>query len=99
MRTTKPCIVEFIAAVAAGIAGAQDLLQAQPPIWHTMPVVTAFEKIENGRLVAAQRAIGGYIAAQGPRTVDNTLTNYDEATALTRKVGAAQTALSSNHQV
>ncbi len=126
MRTTKPCIVGFIAAVAAGISGAQDLLQAQPPIWQTKPDVAAFEKIENGRLVAAQRAIDGIIAAKGPRTVENTLTNYDAAvrqmnaalyfsslmeavhpdaafrdaaTAVTRKVSAAQTALSLNHEV
>jgi len=60
-------------------AGARDLTPIQPPIWSTKPDVSAFEKIENGRLEAAQRSIRKLAAVKGPKTVGNTLANYDEA--------------------
>lgn len=121
------CFFALIAgAVAAASAGAQDLTPGQPPIWSTKPDAAAFERIENGRLGAARRSIDAMLAVKGPRTVENTLTLYDEAlrqlnsasyfsalmeavhpdaafrdraTAMTRKVSAAQTALSLNRGV
>jgi len=51
----------------------------QPTVWATKPDVPAFEKMENDRLAAAQKAIDQLVAAQGPRTIDNTLEPYDEA--------------------
>jgi len=118
--------IGFIAALFATMCGAQDLIQSQPPLWNAKPDAAAFEKAENDRLNAAQRAIEKIVAVKGPRTVDNTLAHYDEAlkqmnsafyfsslmeavhpdaafrdraTAMTRKVSAAQTALSLNHGV
>jgi len=126
MRIRNLCLFASIAVGAATTAGAQDLLSAQPPIWSTKPDAAGFEKIENGRLDAAQRYIDKVIAVKGPRTVDNTLATFDEAvrqidsaqylsalmeavhpdaafrdraTAMTRKVGAVQTALSLNRAV
>lgn len=87
MRIINPCVLGFVAVLVTAAAGAEDLLRAQPPIWHAKPDVAAFEKIENGRLDAAQRAIDRIIAAKGPRTVDTTLSNYDEAL---RQINAAQ---------
>jgi thimet oligopeptidase len=126
MRITYLCLTGLIAASCVGTVGAKDLLQTQPPIWNSKPDVAAFEKIENDRLAAAQRSIDKILAVKGPRTIDNTLSNYDEAlrqlnatqylssvmeavhpdaafrdraTAMTRKVSAAQTALSLNREV
>jgi thimet oligopeptidase len=76
MSISKLCVVGFMATSIAAIAAAQDL---PPPIWNDKPDVTAFEKIENGRLDAAQRSIDKIVAVKGPRTIDNTLSNYDEA--------------------
>jgi Zn-dependent oligopeptidase len=122
MRIIKLCVFGLMTTFAT-IAAALDL---PPPIWSTKPDVGAFEKIENQRLDAAQRSIGKIVAAKGPRTIDNTLANYDDAvwhinaamyfsslmeavhpdaafrdraTAMTRKVSAAQTALSLNRSV
>src|SRR3984893_4488682 len=126
MRVINRCVFGLITASVAAIAGARDLPRDQPPVWSTKPDVNAFEKIENGRLEAAQRSIDKIVAVKGPRTIDNTLANYDEAlrqinaalyfsslmeavhpdaafrdraTAMTRKVSAAQTALSLNRSV
>jgi Zn-dependent oligopeptidase len=126
MRVINRCVFGLIMASAAMVAGARDLPQDQPPVWSTKPDVNAFEKIENGRLEAAQRSIDRIVAVKGPKTVDNTLANYDEAlrqinaalyfaslmeavhpdaafrdqaTAMIRKVSAAQTALSLNRDV
>jgi thimet oligopeptidase len=108
------------------MCGAQDLIQSQQSIWSAEPNAAMFEKVENDRLNAAQRAIDKIVAVKGPRTVDNTLAHYDDAlkqlnsafyfsslmeavhpdaafrdraTAMTRKVSAAQTALALNHDV
>jgi thimet oligopeptidase len=67
-------------------AGARDLLPDQPPIWSTKPDVAAFEKIENRRFEAAQRSIDKIVAVKGPKTIGNTLANYDEAL---RQINAA----------
>src|SRR5664279_202821 len=126
MRTITLSALGSAAAAAATMAGAQGLPPTQPPLWSSRPDVAAFEKIESRRLDAAQRSIDKILAVKGPKTVDNTLANYDEAikeinsayyfsslmeavhpdagfrdhaTAMTRKVSAAQTALSLNRSV
>jgi len=86
MRIINRCVFGFIAASATAFAGARDLLQDQPPIWSTKPDVNAFEKIENDRLKAAQRSIDKIVAVKGPKTIGNTLSNYDEAL---RQINAA----------
>ena len=81
MQINNRCVFGFIAAAASvtTFAGARDLTPIQPPIWSTKPDVSAFETIENGRLEAAQRSIRRLAAVKGPKTVGNTLANYDEA--------------------
>jgi thimet oligopeptidase len=124
MQIRNLCLLVLMTAATA--AGAQDLLQAQPSVWSTKPDVAAFEKMENGRLDAAQRSIDKIVAGKGQRTAVNTLSHYDEvlrqlnaalyfstlmeavhpdaafrdhATAMTRKVSAAESALSLNRDV
>jgi len=116
----------FLVTAVAAQAIAQDMPKDQPPVWNAKPDVAAFEKMENGRLAAAQRAIDLIGAAKGARTIENTLGPYDEAirqlnaanylsglmqqvhpevafrdhaTAMTTKIGSAQTALSLNRDV
>ena len=69
------CLPLFLAAVLS----AQNITVSQPTIWASKPDVSAFEKIENDRLAAGQRAIDTLISAKGPRTVENTLVPFDEA--------------------
>jgi thimet oligopeptidase len=52
----------------------------QPPLWSATPDIAAFEKIETDRLAAAQQAIDQIVAVKGPRTIEDTLIPYDEAT-------------------
>ncbi|HWX32135.1 MAG TPA: M3 family metallopeptidase [Steroidobacteraceae bacterium] len=86
MRIENLCLLGVIAISSATGAAAQDSLAAQPPIWSKKPDIAAFEKIENDRLAAAQRAIDGIVAVKGPRTIGNTLSNFDEAL---RQINAA----------
>ena len=79
MRIIGLSALGLIASSVAAVTGAQDLIHAQPPIWSAKPDAGAFEKMENERISAAQRAIDKVIAVSGPRTVANTLTTYDEA--------------------
>jgi thimet oligopeptidase len=79
MRIFSPCVLGFIALSVASFAGAADSRPIQPPIWSTKPDAAAFDKIENERLAAAQRSIDAIVAAKGPRTIDSTLSHYDEA--------------------
>jgi thimet oligopeptidase len=58
---------------------AQELPKSQPPLWSAKSDVAAFEKMENDRLAAAQRAIDQIVAVESPRTIENTLALYDEA--------------------
>src|SRR5277367_3903163 len=69
----------LLGVIAVSAATADDSLQAQPPLWSRKPDVQAFEAVENGRLAAAQRSIDAIVTVKGARTVDNTLTKYDEA--------------------
>ena len=64
---------------------AQDA--SQPTIWSAKPDVAAFEKIENDRLAAAQKAIDEVVAVKDARTIDNTLVPFDEAV---HQLGSAQ---------
>jgi thimet oligopeptidase len=63
----------------AAVLSAQRATVSQPTIWDSKPDVAAFEKIENDRLAAGQRAIDSLLAAKGPRTIENTLVPFDEA--------------------
>ncbi len=86
MRIINRCVFGFIVASAAAVAGARDVLSSQQPIWSSKPDANAFEKIENDRLEAAQRSIDSIVAVKGAKTIDNTLSNYDEAL---RQINAA----------
>ena len=65
---------------------AQRVSISQPTIWAAKPDVSAFEKMENDRLAAAQASINTLLAAKGARTIENTLAPFDEAT---RQVNSA----------
>ena len=81
------CRAHLIALLLlASTVTAQELPTSQPPLWAAKPDVAAFESMENDRLAAAQRAIDEIVAIKGPRTIDNTLAPYDEAT---RQLNAA----------
>ncbi len=68
--------VLFIAICSVSLI-AQDA--SQPTIWSAKPDVAAFEKIENDRLAAAQKAIDEVVAVKDARTIENTLVPFDEA--------------------
>jgi len=74
----------FTAICSASLI-AQDA--SQPTIWSTKPDVAAFEKIENDRLTAAQKAIDEVVAVKEARTIENTLVPFDEAV---HQLGSAQ---------
>jgi thimet oligopeptidase len=66
----------------AGSLVAQEGAQEFPksaPLWATKPDIAAFEKLENDRISAAERAIARITAVKGTRTTENTLAPYDEA--------------------
>ena len=63
----------------AAILSAQNVSVSQPTMWASKPDVASFEKIENDRLAAGQRAIETLLAVKGLRTIDNTLVPFDEA--------------------
>lgn len=60
-------------------AAAQKALISQPTVWASKPDVAGFEAIENDHLAAAQRSIDTLVASKGQRTIENTLTPFDEA--------------------
>src|SRR5208282_6690083 len=70
-------VIAFL--LLATTVAAQDMPKDQPHLWSAKPDATAFEKMENDRLAAAQRAIDQVVAVKGSRTIDNTLAPYDEA--------------------
>src|ERR1035438_3966192 len=77
IRIRRSAIV--LIAVLVSAAGAQDLLSSQPSLWASKPDAAAFERIENDRLTAAQHFIDAIVAVKGARTIENTLTPYDQA--------------------
>jgi thimet oligopeptidase len=84
MRTWLNVLLASYASVAA-LLSAQTA--AQPPLWSAKPDVTAFESAENAHLAAAQKAIDALTAVKGPRTIENTVTPFDDAT---RELNSAQ---------
>jgi thimet oligopeptidase len=79
MSNAFSCGRVIVLAFLATAVAAQEMPKDQPPLWSAKPDVAAFEKTENDRLSAAQRAIDQIVAVQGSRTLENTLVPYDEA--------------------
>ena len=69
----------FAPFILVAMSFAQEAAVSQPTIWASKPDVTAFEKIENERLDAGKKAIDQLLEVKGRRTVENTLTLYDDA--------------------
>jgi thimet oligopeptidase len=61
------------------IVGVSAQTQLQPTIWASKPDVNGFEKIVNEHLAAAQAAIDQVTSVKGARSIDNTLSPFDEA--------------------
>src|SRR5215470_12559641 len=75
------CVSGFVALFSAAALSALAQTSAettQAPVWAAKPDIAAFERIENERLAAAQRAIEQILAVQGRHTIENTLVPYDE---------------------
>ncbi len=93
MRTFQRCVVSIFMlalanlAVSQGDAPRQMDIRRQPPLWSSKPDIPAFERMENQRLAAAQKAIAQITGVAGSRTIANTLAPYDEAN---RQLNAAQ---------
>jgi thimet oligopeptidase len=69
----------ILLVLLATTVAAQEMPKSQPPLWSAQPDIAAFEKMENDRLAAAQRAIDQIVAVEGSRTIENTVVPYDEA--------------------
>ncbi len=67
--------------------GAQTFPKSQLSVWNAQPDISAFERVENERLAAAQQAINQIVAVSGSRTIENTLAPFDEATRLLNTAG------------
>src|SRR5262245_61239451 len=52
---------------------------ADAPFWQGRPDAAAFRKRNEDRLAAAKAQIAKLVAVKGPRTIENTLVPYDEA--------------------
>ncbi|HWZ99126.1 MAG TPA: M3 family metallopeptidase [Candidatus Dormibacteraeota bacterium] len=72
--------VAICGAPIAANAQSTSMTVAQAPVWASKPDIAAFEKIENDRLAAGQRAIDQILAVKGGHTIENTLVPYDEVT-------------------
>jgi thimet oligopeptidase len=87
MSTLRRCLMLFFIGAAIAAAAEQvDVSRLQPPVWAARPDAAAFEKIENDKLAAAQRAVDTLVAVKDARTIDNTLVPFDEAV---RQINAA----------
>jgi thimet oligopeptidase len=73
--------------ILAAVLSAQKITVSQPTIWASKPDIAAFEKIENERLAAGQKAIEQLLAVQGARTIENTLVPFDEASRQNNSAG------------
>ena len=73
-------IFGFAILLLATMVAAQEAPPSQPTVWSAKPGIAAFETVENGRIAAAQQAIDQIVAVKGPRTIENTLAPFDEAT-------------------
>ena len=69
-------VVALVLALAS-FSPAQAVSQA--PIWSSKPDAQAFEKAVNDRLAAAQKSVDQIVSVKGKRTIENTLTPFDEA--------------------
>jgi thimet oligopeptidase len=67
------CAVPFVAS-----GQNTQMMVTQAPVWMSKPDIAAFEKLENERLAAGQRAIDQILAVKGGHTIENTLAPYDE---------------------
>jgi thimet oligopeptidase len=72
--------------LAAAALTAQEMPYNQPTVWASKPDVTAWEKMENDRMDAAQKSVDQLVAVKGTHTIENTLAPFDEAT---RQLNAA----------
>ena len=68
-----------LAIFATVSVSAQEMPKSQPPLWSAKSDIAAFEKTENGHLVAAEAAVQQIVAVKTTRTIENTLVPYDEA--------------------
>ncbi len=68
----------FCTALAASAVAPED--SGPKGMWASRPDAKAFEKIENDRIASAQKTIDAITSAKGPRTIENTLVPYDDAT-------------------
>jgi len=66
--------------LSAAVAAAESSPALPPPLWASKPDVAAFNKIEDGHLDAAKKAIDALAAVKDKRTIENTLVPYDDAT-------------------
>src|SRR5215467_10660775 len=71
--------IAALALLSSSVGASRTGPSSQPPVWANQPNIAAFEKLENERLAAAQTAIDKIAAEKGARTVENTLSVYDEA--------------------
>lgn len=70
----------FAGALMTVLAG-RDVARAgvdDAPFWMTKPDAATFTKVQDARLAKAQAALDRLLAVKGKRTVENTLTVYDE---------------------
>ena len=79
MFAARLAIFLCLPLLLSAVLSAQQVTVSQPTIWAAKPDVASFEKIENDRLTAGQRAIDQLLAAKGSRTIENTLVPFDEA--------------------
>ena len=79
LLAARIAIILCLPLLVAAVLSAQSIKVSQPTIWDSKPDIAAFEKIENDRLAAGQRAIDVLLAVKGPRTIENTLMLFDEA--------------------
>jgi len=77
-------LLTILCFLMAAVAWGQTTLQ--PPIWASKPDASAFEKIVNDHLAAADGALATLTGVQGARTIQNTLVPFDEAV---RNINAA----------
>jgi thimet oligopeptidase len=73
--------------ILTAVLSAQKITVSQPTMWASKPDIAAFEKIENDRLAAGQKAIDQLLAVKGPHTIENTLVPFDEASRQNNSAG------------
>jgi thimet oligopeptidase len=84
-RLLAPLVIGLAAIAASGFAATATAPTATPsflgdaPFWSGSPDAGAFRALNQKRLAYARAEIAKLVAVQGPHTVANTLTPYDEA--------------------